>query len=347
MKSRFLAAFLAVLTCCAPGLVSAQASGSTVMGRILEISAGLPVSGAKVELRKGDAVISSTTTASDGSFTIGGVSPGTYSLFVSANNYNSAVIPGVVVEPGQPTVLLQTALVPGTGGLKTIASTTISSRAALSTSATINSNLDPSVITDQNYARAGDALSTLPFVTNSTSSALGDDETISLRGFDPTESVTLLDGHPIGPIGAHGNAYDYQLAQFWGLANASVIYGSGAAGLYGVPTMAGAVNFETINPTLKQHFTFTQGLGALGHQMTGITLTDTIGRVGYALAYGVDGTSGELTGNVAQTNLLYGGQNRCNNSPSALVYLPLINASGGSFNGGGLPVDCGRRRSRV
>jgi hypothetical protein len=338
MIIRFCAALL--LACslvCSPALAQAPAAGTTVSGRILETSAGLPVGGAHVELRRGSSVVAKTTTSADGSFSFSGVVPGTYSISISASGYQSAFVPLLPVEAGQPVVEIQTALVPGTTGLREIAAVSVNTHAALQTSATINSNLPPSIITDQNYARAGDALATLPFVTSSTSSALGDDESLSLRGFDPTESATLLDGHPIGPIGAHGSAYDFQVAQFWGFSNVSVIYGSGADGLYAVPVLAGAINFETINPTQQQHFSITQGIGDLGHQMTGVTLSDTIGHVGYAFAYGVNGTDGELTGNILQSNLLNGGQSRCPNDPSAQTYLPLINSSGGTFNGGSLP----------
>ena len=68
-----------------------------------------------------------------------------------------------------------------------------------------------------------------------------------------------------------------------------------------------------------------------------VTLTDTIGHVGYAFAYGVDGTNGQLTGNILQSNLAAGGQSRCPNSPSAQTYLPLINAPSGPLSGGSLP----------
>lgn len=307
-----------------------------VSGRILETSAGLPVGGAKVELRRGGTVVGKTTTSADGSFSFSRLVAGTYSISISASGYQPTVVP-LAFERGQPVVEVQTALVPGTTGLREIAVVSANSRAALQTSATINSNLPPALIIDQNYARAGDALATLPFVTASTSSSLGDDESLSLRGFDPTESATLLDGHPIGPIGAHGSAYDFQVAQFWGFSNVSVIYGSGADGLYAVPVLAGAVNFETISPTERQHFSITQGYGDLGHAMTGVTLSDTVGHVGYAFAYGVNGTNGMLTGNILQSNLLNGGQSRCPNDPSAQAYLPLINSSGGTFNGGSLP----------
>jgi hypothetical protein len=338
MSLRICAALLlACFLVCSPALAQAPGAGVTISGRILETSAGLPVGGAPVELRRGSTTVAKTTTSADGSFSFIGVVPGTYSISITAGGYQPAFVPVLPIEAGQPLVEIQTALVPGTTGLREIAAVSVNTHGALQTSATINSNLPPAIIVDQNYGRAGDALATLPFVTASTSSALGDDESLSLRGFDPTESATLLDGHPIGPIGAHGSAYDFQVAQFYGFNNISVIYGSGADGLYSVPVLAGAINFETINPTQQQHVSVTQGYGDLGHAMTGVTLSDTIGKVGYAFAYGVDGTNGQLTGNILQSNLLNGGQSRCPNDPSAQVYLPLINASGGTFNGGSLP----------
>ena len=334
MFSRLLGAVLALATLCVPLAVKAQTAQSTVSGRILETSAGLSVAGAQVELQRNGTTVGSAKTAADGSFTIAAVGPGDYVLTITAAGYQTVASPLTVT--GEP-VQIQTAMVPQRAGLREIAVVSINSRASLQTSATINSNLNPQIVTDQNYARAGDALATLPFVTASTSSSLGDDESLSLRGFDPTESATLLDGHPIGPIGAHGNAYDFQLAQVWGFSNESVIYGSGADGLYATPVIAGAINFQTINPTPQQHFSLTQGIGDFGHQLTGIQLTDTIGRVGYAFAYGTDGTDGELTGNIPQTNLLNGGQSRCPNDPSWQVYAPLVNASTGPLSGGSLP----------
>ena len=296
---------------CSPALAQAPPGPSTVSGRILETSAGLPVVGAKVELRQGNRIIASTTTTADGTFSLANVPHGDYSVLVSASGYQSALIQSLPVLAGQSSAF-QTALNHVTAGLKEIAVVSTSSHAALQTSATINNSISPSLLQDQNYIRAGDALGTLPFVTAGTSSSLGDDETLSIRGFDPTETATLLDGHPIGPIGAQGQGFDYQLAQFWGYSDINVIYGSGATGLYGVPTIAGAVNFETLNPTPTDHFTVTQGYGDLGKAMTGLSATGTAGRLGYALAYGVQGTDGELGPEpITQWGLLGSGADNC------------------------------------
>jgi Carboxypeptidase regulatory-like domain/TonB-dependent Receptor Plug Domain/Outer membrane protein beta-barrel family len=312
---------LALALLCSPVLAQGTAS-TTLTGRVLETSAGLAVRGATVELRHNQTLVATVKTAVDGSFSFDNVAPGDYSLLISGNGYQTSLIPVLHVEPGQTQIELQTALTPALAGLKQIAVVSTSASSALATTTTINENLAPSVLQDQNYIRAGDALGTLPFVTSETSNTVGDDENIQLRGFDASEDVALIDGHPVGPLGAcpasnnqisspcpynsNGSLFDYQLAQFWGLSNISVILGSGATGLYGVPTLAGAVDFETLNPTPTDHAAFMQGYGDLSHTMTGLQFTGTAGKLGYAGAYAIEGSDGELNGPIVQTSMLSG-----------------------------------------
>jgi|GEM_PF-1270494 Carboxypeptidase regulatory-like domain/TonB-dependent Receptor Plug Domain len=324
---------------------SAPAPPSTpVSGRIYDAQGGLPVPNATVELDQGTLKVATTKTDSNGGFTFPRVSPGTYTLLITAGGYQTSRSNTFVVEYGEPSVTFQGAIFRSTG-LKTIAQ--VSTTGGLQATATLNDNLSPSVLQDQNYVRAGDALGTLPFITSSTSSSIGDDETLQLRGFDPSESVALLDGHPIGPLGAcpaannplvggacpygnQGSVFDYQLAQFWGMSNINVTYGSGAMGLYGVPTLGGSVDFETLDPTPKNHLTVMQGFGDLGKSMTGLSYTGTSGPLSYALAYGVQGLDGEVNGLVTQNAMLSGAAivkplggkdvGYCPNSPTAALY---------------------------
>ncbi|MBV8424882.1 MAG: TonB-dependent receptor [Candidatus Eremiobacteraeota bacterium] len=306
----------------------AQATGTAIAGRILDARQGLPVGGAQVHLLNATSTVDTTTTGSDGSFTFKNVAPGSYTFEISAQGYQTSRTPPLPVVAGQAVVEFQTAITPVATGLREIATVSVSQQRALQTTATINESLAPSVILDQNYIRAGDALATLPFVASSTSSSLGDDESIRIRGFDPTEAATFLDGHPLGPIGVKsGNSYDYQVAQFWGYSNINVVYGSGATGLYGIPTLAGAVDFQTLNPTPQTHLTLTQGYGSYSKLMSGASLTGTSGPLGFALSYGVQGSNGELgPANILQSGLLNGGQSRCPNSPSFTAYEPLVTA---------------------
>jgi hypothetical protein len=337
---------LVIATLVSPVCAQTPTAVASIVGQILETSAGLPVAGATVELQRSSQVIATTTTSTNGSFVFANVAPGDYTVLISASRFQTQIL-RVHVAAQQAQVQVRTALTPATTGLKQIAQVVGGGSNALQTTATINKNLSPSILQDQNYIRAGDALGTLPFVTSQTSSSIGDDQTIQLRGFDPTESVVLIDGHPIGPLGAcpsannplvggacpynnQGSVFDYQLAQFWGLGNINVTYGSGAMGLYGVPTLGGSVDFQTLNPTPTDQFTVMQGFGDLGKLMTGLAATGTVGRLGYAVAYGVQGISGPINGPVLQSSMLAGAaiagplggkdQSYCPYSPTASLY---------------------------
>lgn len=302
----------------APLLAPASAgTGSTIAGRVLDVDGGLPLPNAAVTLEHGTAKAGAAKTSADGSFVFKNEPPGVYNIVVSADGYETTTSEDIFVLANESQVNVQTAIARVSSGMRTIAAVRVAGHVALQTSATINEHIDPVVLQDQNYMRSGDALAALPFVNGSTSSSIGDDLGLSIRGYNSTETATLLDGHPIGPIGAFGRGYDYQISPFWGMSAMNVVYGSGATGLYGAPTMAGAIDFQTINPTRERHFTFTQGFGDFGKTMTGLQATGSLGHLGYALGYGVQGTDGELTGNPVQSNLLIDPSQCDPNSPDA------------------------------
>ncbi|HLI96187.1 MAG TPA: TonB-dependent receptor [Candidatus Baltobacteraceae bacterium] len=296
---------------------SPAASGTTIVGRIVSVQGGLPVQNAKVELEQGSTVIATSTTAADGSFSFPNEKPGIYNVRISAAGYQAAVSDDIVVFGNESQVSAQMAIQPFEQGMRTIATERVSTHASLQTSATINNHIDASILQSENYMRAGEAIATLPFANGSTSSSLGDDYSISIRGYDPSETATLLDGHPIGPIGAFSGGYDMQMSPFWGISGTDVVYGSGATGLYGVSTIAGAIDFNTLNPTREAHSTVEQGIGNDGRMMTGLSATGSFNKLGYALAYGAQGTDGEFVGNPTQWGLLTDPSNCNPNSPDA------------------------------
>lgn len=300
MSSRIISAFLALGVLFAPLSAVAQNAQATLTGRILDISEGLAVPGALVELERGDAVVAKTTTDANGTFTFARQAPGEYGLVVAAAGYDTTRVPTVYLIAGQ-NVQVQTALIRSStnagGNPKTIARTVVAARNSLQTSTTINRSVNPTLVQDFATLRAADILGTLPGVNiNHTTSSVGDDVNISIRGFDPSEATTLLDGHPIGAQGAFNSfgGFNYKVSPFWGISNVNVIYGSGAAGLYGISTIAGAVNFETLNPTLKPAALLQQGTGNNGHAMSAFDATGTLGKLGYAFASATQGTDGQF-----------------------------------------------------
>jgi outer membrane receptor protein involved in Fe transport len=306
------------------GVIAQTQPGTVVAGRVLDIDGGLPVARATVQLERSTVVIATGTTDANGSFAFPGQQPGVYNVRVSAKGYQGVRSDDIFVAPNESRADIQAVLQRSTAGLKTIGMVNASARSALQSTATINEHLDATVLQQQDYVRSGDALATLPFVNGSTSSSLGDDLTLSIRGFDPTETATLLDGHPIGPIGAFGKGYDFQTSPFWGISGMDVTYGSGATGLYGTATIAGAVDFQTVNPTRTAQSLFTQGIGNDGKEMSGLQFTGSIGKLGYAAAYGVEGTDGELSGNITQSGLLTSPSGSC---PGGVNSLPSTRAA--------------------
>src|SRR6202041_2570020 len=137
-------------------------------------------------------------------------------------------------------------------------------------------------------------LQALPATNVSTSSSVGDDVSLNLRGFGSDETAALLDGHPVGPLGVGSGGFNFSLGPAFGLSEVNVTYGSGAQGLFGSDTIGGAVNFVTINPTAKPQFSFQQQVGGFGILSTGITATGTLGNLGYAFAGGRLGEYGDF-----------------------------------------------------
>jgi outer membrane receptor protein involved in Fe transport len=284
---------------------AAAAGGTTVSGRILDTQGGLPVANATIELQRNGTPVATGRTDAGGNFRILDQPPGTYAVFIRAAGYQTTrIAPDLLVTAEIPEVSFQTAIARQPQGLKQIGYVT-TGRTALQTTTTINTHIDTAVIQSENYQRLADVLTTVPGVITSTSSSVGDDMTLSIRGYDSTETATLLDGHPIGPIGAFGGGYNYNVSPFWGLSGADVIFGSGATGLFGATTIAGAVNFQTINPTQQNHISITQGVGSNNKAMTGLLGTGSLGKLGYAIAWGSQGTTGNFPGGyIQQTALL-------------------------------------------
>ena len=293
MRRRLVLMMLALSFIISPLTGRAEGGGSTISGRIISSSGGLPISGASIELELRGKSVATTTTDNSGVYHFANQSPGDYSVLIRARGYVPTRQDGVTLAYGQSEVFVDTAVAPS-AGLREIAAVSVAAHASLQTSTTINEHVLASNIQSQNYARAGDALIALPGVNTHTGSSVGDDLSISIRGFDSSETATLLDGHPIGPIGAFSGGYNYQVSPFFGLSSIDVIFGSGATGVYGASTIAGAVNFQTLDPTTKPQGLFTQGVGDNAKLMTGVQYTGTVNKLGYAFSTGVQGTYGNF-----------------------------------------------------
>ena len=313
-RATSIALLLALLSLVTAPIMADDAK-ATVQGRVVDERNALPIAGAAVTLARGGANVATTTTDSGGRFSIANVDPGTYDLAIRASGYSGSSSSNIVVTGGG-TVNLNAALAAsqasGAANFRTIGRVSTSANAALAAATTITQSISVENLARTGQLRVADQLGTLPALNVTTSSSPGDDVSVNIRGFGSTETATLLDGHPVGPLGVLApDPFNYAATPLFGLNNVDVTYGSGAQGLYGSDTVAGAVNLSLLNPTRAPRFDFQQQVGGYGILSTSSDATGTIGKLGYALAAGVSGQYGSFH-NVqvfqsARPNLIQGG----------------------------------------
>lgn len=299
LSMRIVALAGALLTA-STGLVWAQTTGATIRGTLLDQQGNLGIPGATITLYRAGVRVDQTHTDGSGTFTFANESPGRYDVTVSASGYGNARSSDVVVGANDAFASLSLVLTHASGnsGLREIGSvsTSGSNAAALQTTATVTRRADTQVIQDENFSRLSNALEQLPGVNlRNRDTTVGDDSTIDIRGLKPSETQTLLDGHPIGPIGVEPGTtatFNFQDSPLFALESTQVTFGAGALNLYGTSTTGGTVDMQTWNPTPTNQFTLQQGFGDQGKSFTALRATGTLGKLGFAVVHGVEGTQG-------------------------------------------------------
>jgi hypothetical protein len=103
-------------------IVLTLAHGGRIRGTVRDEQTGAAVAAARVELEGADdggdtplPTVSAATTGSDGRFTLGGVSPGTRALLVTAAGHHGRIVSGIAVSE-EPDVEVTVALAPTSNG---------------------------------------------------------------------------------------------------------------------------------------------------------------------------------------------------------------------------------------
>jgi outer membrane receptor for ferrienterochelin and colicin len=306
-------------------------------GTIVDQKTGLAIGHATVVLKRGTTTVATTTADAAGHYRYSGIGAGVYTLDITAEGYGTSHSDDIVVPPDEA-VRLTTAIVAqttGTQNLRVIGSVSANGNGGgLQRTTVISSNISADLIAAEGFSRVGDALVTLPGVNPSPAgthgSTIGYSLPLDIRGIGSNESQVLIDGHPVGAVGANafpGNAFyngapslfDFQDSPSDALRNVQVTYGSGAVGLYGVDSIGGIIDLQTIEPTTDPHAQITQGFGSYGKSNTSVATTGTAGKLGYAAVSGVQGTYGEFApGDVPQIGLI--GQNQTSANIAANTY---------------------------
>ena len=288
--------------------VLAQSSDATLHGTIVARANGVPIARASITLQRADgANVASTRSNDAGVFSFEHLDAGAYVVRASGRGFAAATI--AVRVSGDAGAVLHVALVAADVAIEIGRVTAHVGRVDASGDRTVSS----ATIASDGALRATDALATLPGVTiTGDTAAPGGDAYASVRGLRPGESETLLDGHPIGPIGVAADApdadgtiagFNFQDAPYFALRDIAVSLGPSQS-IGGGGALGGTIDLLTIDPTQRRELTIEQGFGNQGRALTDVRATGTAGKIGYALVSGAIGTYGAFAGaSLAQSGL--------------------------------------------
>ena len=108
-------------------------------------------------------------------------------------------------------------------------------------------------------------------------------EAFALRGPDPTETLVDIDGHAMNN-GTTGD-YDLSLLDPAALQNVQLVYGIAPSSLVGPDTLGGAINVQTLQPTLAPHALVRLFGGSYGSFGETAQATGSDQLFGYALSF--------------------------------------------------------------
>ena len=280
---RALVALAIALTSALPvSAAPVQTPIGSIVGTVVDKASGVPLPGVSVRVVGTDR---RTQTDASGHFVLEGLPVGRVVLALSRNDYQPAV--SEPINLGAATLITTLSMNRGTTNLNTIAVTSTRASESLQQSSTFTKTVNTEELERQGVTRIADTLRTLPGVNNGITgdtASLADDINFSIRGIGTLETEAAIDGHPIA-YGVKGG-YNYNLSPVYGFRNATVLYGS-ASDLVGVDAIGGVINFETLDPTPYEQTAVTQGWGTFDQLSTSLRSTGTIGKLGYAVAYGV------------------------------------------------------------
>ncbi len=258
-----------------------EAPIGSIAGTVVDASNGAPLPNVEVRL-VGTRLVTRTDPA--GRFTLTAVPVGRFVLSLSKNDYQPTISEPIAV--GAVAIKTTLSMHRGTSNLSTIAVTSTRASDSLQQASSFTRTVNTEELDRQGIIRIADALQTLPGVNNGITgdtAALADDINLNIRGIGTLETEAAIDGHPIA-YGVKGG-YNYNLSPVYPFGDTTVLYGS-ASNLVGVDAIGGVINFQTLDPTPLDQTSFTQGYGTFQQLSTSLRSTGTVGKLGYAVAFG-------------------------------------------------------------
>ncbi len=295
LRSAFVAALFSAVTilACQPAWA---ATSATLTVTVVEVQSAVPIPNATVTLEGRDDIAHSV---GQGTYRFDTVAPGDYHVEAGASGYQSAE---VVVHVGTDGATVSIPLRRGNDAtqLPQIATIQAVAQDRPDSGMTVHTTLGGQSLVQAGAFRLADALVEVPALnatdSGRTTQANGPGSSIYMdaRGLGVDETLSMIDGHPIAQGIDLG--YNYQNAPIFGLQDVYIGYGTGASGLSSYGVAGGIVDMRTLEPSLTPHVRYLQGLGSFGLATSAFNATGTTahGKIGYAFAYGVEGSGGPL-----------------------------------------------------
>lgn len=285
----------------APAASAASTTAGTVNGTVRDTS-GAPIANATVSL----VGVENLRSTSDihGNFSFANVTPGIYSFTASKPGYNPASENSVTVLSGQISTLAVVISPISFSSLRTIASVRSVGRGTFNTTPGSVNIITSQTFQDQAQPQVMKILNETPGVvaslpqTSANGAAPGAITFPNIRGALSFETASLIDGHPVS-VGSFGDYVTTFLNPFM-LQTVEVVKGPGADAPEVNYAIGGTVNFLTKDPTFQPSGILQVGVDNWGSSIFNFGLADTVGRLGYALAFG----SNDLESSVSNTSTM-------------------------------------------
>lgn len=256
-----------------------QQTNYNVQGTVTA-SDGAPIAGATVTLTSQNGSHTERT-SKDGRFGFS-LAPGTYVLVANAPGYGRLSQRTVTV--GMHTELTLTLSPATTGSLLVIGNVEANAGDTVSSASAPSRNLSAQAAAAQGVTAVSDIVWSQLSVTPVIPLGGGSNATASfaVRGPDPTETLVDIDGHQVN----NGNTGDFDLSLLdpAALQNVQVIYGISPSSLLGPNQIGGAINVQTLSPTIAQHSLVRGFVGSFNSVGGTLQTTGTVDRWGYAFS---------------------------------------------------------------
>jgi iron complex outermembrane receptor protein/vitamin B12 transporter len=287
-----------VLACLAPA--AAWAQSASVNGVVVDqLGARLP--GVTVTLVGDWQDAGSTTSGSDGSYSLTSVASGRYRVRAELSGFDTTVSDPVYVGGGAATVNLSMAVGPLQQAVVVTASAAEVSRAQTGAAVTV---IDQQVIEAIRKPDVLESLRLTPGVNIQQTGARGGNTSIFLRGGNASFTKVLIDGVPANGI---GGAVDLAQLQTTGVGRIEVLREANSV-LYGSDAMTGVVSIETRRGrTRVPELLYTLDGGNFGTVRNDIALGGAVKRFDYFSDYSYFDTDNEVPNN-AYRNHTYAGR---------------------------------------